>query len=154
MPRLWTSTRFARKRNDLIRLLQVLSADATGLDGVSPRDARDEDERGEAKETGKKKKRRPMTAAVVRADGESKSGNDMAGARWDPSTGHLEGGLAFDDGRDDDSSLGIMQDLGDDASIADSIGEGGVFEGAMSGEDLEKAKLEKGAVWPRRVNWQ
>ena len=146
MPRLWTSTRFAREKEERrpnTAPAGVVGADATGLDGVSPRDAWDEDERGEAKETGKKKKRRPMTAAVVRADGESKSGNDMAGARWDPSTGHLEGGLAFDDGRDDDASLGIMQDLGDDASIADSIGEGGVFEGAMSGEDLEKAKLEK-----------
>ena len=120
--------------------------DGGELFGTSPTDAGVTDGTATEAKSGtkgfpKRDKRRPKTAGSVRISNDSDL--PMVEGKWDPSTGHLEGGLAeaFEDGPDDDASLGIMQDPGDEMSIADSIGEGDII--ALEGEDLEKAKQEK-----------
>ncbi len=147
IPRLWTSTRFAREQEERRPNTAPAGApDGGGLDDGTPRDPRnagDTENRAKSGARGSPAgggKRRPKTAGNMRTTNESVP---VAEGKWDPSTGHLEGALAesFDNGPDDDASLGIMQDPGDDMSIADSIGEGDFM--ALSGEDLEKAKLDK-----------
>ena len=130
MPRLWTSTRFAREQEaKRPNTAPNPSGDSMGLAGTTPREEGEGKARLNSGSPGKSKnKHRPKTAANVRDGRDDKRQTE---GKWDPSTMHID----IDKDLDDDASLGIMHDPGDDTSIVDSIGEGSF--------DLEKAKLEK-----------